>query len=92
MFLLCCCRKKNKVENKSPEFVSLNRFNIMKNNIRNYKALSIEEKEYIRTMSNMERIEIIFLYDSIVHIENILHESDLLSIENHESSSKNELK
>ena len=65
--------KKNKIADldHSSRTDALTIFNIMKNNIRNYKRLSISEKSYIATMSDREKIEIIYLYDSIISIVDI---------------------
>jgi len=65
--------KKNKIANSdhSSRTDALTIFNMMKNNIRNYKRLSILEKSYIATMSDREKIEIIYLYDSMISIVDI---------------------
>jgi len=55
---LCCNRK---------SFETISQMTILKNNIKHFTLLTNQEKENLKTFTENEKIELILLYNSILH-------------------------
>jgi len=59
----CILEVNEKLQSIANRSMDINPFILLKDNIKNFRKLSDEEKIYLSNLSNEEKIEIILLYD-----------------------------
>lgn len=52
--------------NETDKVLDMSEFDILKDDIKNYRKLSKSQLSYIKTLSETEKIEIIELYDQVI--------------------------